>query len=105
MHQLILCTCPDAESAEKLANMLITEQLAACVNILPGVKSVYEWQGRVETAHEHLLLIKTHQLRFPAVEAAIKKLHPYELPEIIALGIDNGSAEYLKWINACLHID
>jgi periplasmic divalent cation tolerance protein len=105
MHQLILCTCPDAGTADRLAAALIAERLAACVNILPGLKSVYEWQGVVETAQEHLLIIKSHQQRFAAVEAAIKKLHPYELPEIIALAIGNGSAEYLKWINSCLHID
>ena len=105
MHQLILCTCPDAETADQLAEMLIAERLAACVNILPGLKSVYEWQGAVEMAQEHLLLIKTHQQKYAALEAAIKKLHPYQVPEIIALTIDNGSVDYLKWINSCLHID
>ncbi|MDD4914160.1 MAG: divalent-cation tolerance protein CutA [Methylococcales bacterium] len=105
MYQVILCTCPDAETADTLAAALIADRLAACVNILPGLKSVYEWQGAVETAQEHLLLIKTHQQQFAAVEAAIKKLHPYQLPEIIALAIDAASTDYLEWINSCLHID
>jgi len=102
MYQLILCTCPDADCAENLANALIAEKLAACVNIVPGVRSVYQWQGQIETAQEHLLLIKSRQDRYPAIEAAVKKLHPYEVPEIIALDIERGSQDYLQWINSCL---
>lgn len=105
MQQLIFCTCPDADSAENLARHLISHKLAACVNILPGVRSIYEWQGEIEVAQEHLLLIKSPQARYQAIEAAIKMLHPYQLPEIIAVAIEQGSAEYLKWMNACLSID
>ncbi|MGZ0076155.1 divalent-cation tolerance protein CutA [Methylomonas sp. YC3] len=105
MYQLILCTCPDLEVADKLAGTLITQKLAACVNILPGVRSVYEWQGEIETAQEHLLLIKSHQDRYAAIEATLKSLHPYQLPEIIAVAIENGSLDYLKWIDSCLGID
>lgn len=105
MYQLILCTCPDLEVADKLASALITEKLAACVNILPGVRSVYEWQGQIETAQEHLLLIKSHQDRYAAIEATLKSLHPYQLPEIIAVAIESGSLDYLKWIDSCLGID
>ena len=105
MYELILCTCPDAACAEKLAHALISEKLAACVNILPGVSSVYEWQGQIETAQEHLLLIKSHQDRYAAIEATLKRLHPYQLPEIIAVAIERGSLDYLKWINTCLAID
>ncbi|OAI00300.1 dihydroorotate dehydrogenase [Methylomonas methanica] len=105
MYQLILCTCPDIEVADKLAGTLITQKLAACVNILPGVRSVYEWQGEIETAQEHLLLIKSHQDRYAAIEATLKSLHPYQLPEIIAVAIESGSLEYLKWIDSCLGID
>lgn len=105
MHQLILCTCPDADTAEKLAHHLIASKLAACVNILPGIRSVYEWQGEIETSQEHLLLIKSHQQRYQAIESLLKNLHPYQLPEIIAVGIDQGSLEYLKWIDSCLAID
>ncbi|MCQ8180632.1 divalent-cation tolerance protein CutA [Methylomonas sp. SURF-1] len=102
MYQLIVCTCPDANCAENLATALITEKLAACVNILPGIRSVYEWQGQIETAQEHLLLIKSRQDRYPAIESAVKKLHPYEVPEIIALDIERGSQDYLQWIDSCL---
>ncbi|MCQ8116715.1 divalent-cation tolerance protein CutA [Methylomonas rosea] len=105
MYQLILCTCPDLEVADKLAGTLITQKLAACVNILPGVRSVYEWQGEIETAQEHLLLIKSHQDRYAAIEATLKSLHPYQLPEIIAVAIESGSLDYLKWIDSCLGID
>lgn len=105
MHRLIYCTCPDFITAEKIAKHLIADKLAACVNILPGVKSVYEWQGEIETAEEHLLLIKSPTARYPAIEAAIKSLHPYQLPEIIAVAIDSGSAEYLQWIDSCLSIN
>ncbi|MCQ8105199.1 divalent-cation tolerance protein CutA [Methylomonas sp. SURF-2] len=103
MHHLIYCTCPDLETAERIARHLITEKLAACVNILPGLHSIYQWQGQIETAREHLLLIKSPEARYEAVEAAIKTLHPYQLPEIIAVAIERGSAEYLKWIDSCLH--
>lgn len=102
MHHLIYCTCPNQESAEQIAQRLISDRLAACVNILPGVSSVYEWQGQIETAQEHLLLIKSPKARYAAIEAAIKALHPYELPEIIAVAIESGSAEYLQWIDSCL---
>ncbi|MCK9607415.1 MAG: divalent-cation tolerance protein CutA [Methylomonas sp.] len=102
MYHLIYCTCPNRETAESIAGRLISEKLAACVNILPGVLSVYEWQERIETAQEHLLLIKSPSVRYDAIEAAIKALHPYQLPEIIAVAIERGSAEYLKWIDSCL---
>jgi periplasmic divalent cation tolerance protein len=105
MYQLLLCTCPNQKIAEALAKHLITEQLAACVNILPGITSVYAWQGQVETAQEHLLLIKSHSQLYAALEAAIKQLHPYEVPEVIALPIECGATDYLKWIDACLHIE
>lgn len=105
MHQLILCTCPDAATADKLARALISEKLAACVNILPGISSIYVWQGQVETAQEHLLLIKSHQDRYAAIEATLKSLHPYQLPEIIAVAIERGALDYLKWIDSCLAID
>lgn len=105
MYQLILCTCPDQISAEKIAKQLVACKLAACVNILPGLSSVYEWQGEIETAQEHLLLIKSLQDRFAAIEIAIKQTHPYQLPEIIAVPIERGSLEYLKWIDSCLPTD
>ncbi len=105
MHHLIYCTCPDLETAERIAKQLVRRQLAACVNILPGLSSIYLWQGEIETAQEHLLLIKSPQEHYLAIEAAIKTLHPYQLPEIIAVAIERGSSEYLKWIDSCLPTD
>jgi periplasmic divalent cation tolerance protein len=82
---------------------LITERLAGCVNIVPGLASVYPWEGKVEKAQEHLLLIKTETDSFAALEAFIKTRHPYELPEIIAVPVVRGSVDYLEWITAWLH--
>ncbi|MDD2738708.1 dihydroorotate dehydrogenase [Methylomonas lenta] len=105
MYHLIYCTCPDQETAERIARQLISDKLAACVNILPGVSSIYEWQGQIEIAQEHLLLIKSQESLYATIETAIKALHPYQLPEIIAVAIERGSAEYLKWIDSCLSTD
>lgn len=102
MYQLILCTCPNQNSAEIIAKYLVSKHLAACVNIMPSLTSIYEWQGEIETAQEHLLIIKSQQQQFTAIEAAIKVIHPYQIPEIIAVAIEQGSAEYLKWIDSCL---
>jgi periplasmic divalent cation tolerance protein len=100
-HQIILCTCPDNATAEKIARCLVSDNLAACVNILPGITSVYRWQGQIETAQEQLLLIKANKSSYQAIETTIKKHHPYELPEIIAVPIENGLPEYLHWIDSC----
>lgn len=97
---LCLCTCPDAASAQKLAGTLVGERLAACVNRLPGVLSTYRWQGEVNTDNEELLLIKTTADRFEALKARLLALHPYELPELIALPIERGHAAYLDWVRA-----
>lgn len=104
MPLLIFCTCPDADVAERLARELVSAKLAACVNILPGVRSVYAWQGAIESVGEHLLLIKSHRERYAELEALLKQLHPYDVPEIIALPIERGSADYLNWMNSCLAI-
>ncbi len=98
-HLLVYCTCPNQASAQSIANMLIDEKLAACVNILPGVQSVYCWQGQRETAQEHLLSIKTLHSAYATLEQAIVTLHPYELPEIMAVPITHGLAGYLAWID------
>lgn len=95
---LVISTLPDREHAEKMAHFLIEQQLAACVNILPGATSVYRWQSKVESANETILLIKTTMARYPALEAAIKNQHPYELPEIIAVPISAGLPAYLEWV-------
>ena len=95
---LVLTNFPDDTSAKELAEILVDQQLAACVNILQGCVSVYRWQGKTETTSEIPVLIKTTRQRYAAVEQAIKTRHPYELPEIIAVPIDNGLPAYLKWI-------
>ncbi|WP_414075721.1 divalent-cation tolerance protein CutA [Staphylococcus aureus] len=95
-----MCTCPDAESAAKLAQALVDARLAACVNRLPGVLSTYRWQGEVNTDHEELLLIKTTAMRFEALKARLLELHPYELPELIVLPVERGHAAYLDWVRA-----
>ena len=95
---LAFCTCPDADSAHALAEALVGERLAACVNVLPGVSSTYRWQGQVERADEVLLLIKTTGERLPALAARVPQLHPYELPELIAVPVAAGLPAYLHWV-------
>ena len=98
---LIYCTCPDREHADRIAGHLVSERLAACVTIMAPTVSVYTWQGKLETAEEHLLLIKTSQSRYAELEQAILSVHPYELPEIIAVPIEQGLPAYLHWIDEC----
>lgn len=97
---LVITNCPDEESANAIALALVEAKLAACVNILPRVQSIYRWQGVVESATEVPLLIKSTAANFPALEGAIKQRHPYELPEIIALPITQGLPAYLNWLAA-----
>jgi periplasmic divalent cation tolerance protein len=97
---LCYCTCPDTASAQMLAETLVGESLAACVNRLPGVASTYRWQGAVTTDDEVLLLIKTTAARFDALKARLLQLHPYELPELIAVPVERGHAAYLDWVRA-----
>jgi periplasmic divalent cation tolerance protein len=101
-YQIILCTCPDQDTAEKIAHLLVNDKLAACVNILPGIASIYLWHEKIESAREHLLLIKANKTSYQIIEKTIKKHHPYEIPEIIAVAIENGLPEYLSWIDSCL---
>lgn len=95
---LCLSTCPDMASAERLAATLVEERLAACVNLLPQLRAVYRWEGRVTRADEVLLLAKTTGERFDALRTRILALHPYELPEVIAVEIAAGLPAYLDWI-------
>lgn len=97
---LVLTSLPDREAARKLARALVTGRLAACVNIGTPVESMYHWQGQFETAREVPLAIKTRAVLYPQVEALIGELHPYDVPEIIAVPITHGSAPYLDWIAA-----
>jgi periplasmic divalent cation tolerance protein len=95
---VVLVTAGSAENAEALARALVGESLAACVNILPGIRSIYRWQGKIADDAEHLLVIKTERGRFSEVEARVRSLHTYEIPEIIALEIVEGSKPYLDWL-------
>ena len=96
---LILTNLPDRQSANEMAKVLIEERLAACVNILGDCSSVYRWEGKIENATEVPMLIKTRADCYQQVEQAIKRLHPYELPEIIAVPIVEGLPNYLKWVH------
>lgn len=98
-YQLVLCTCPDKDSAHLIAGQLVDQRLAACVNIVPGVTSVYRWMGKIEESQEHLLVIKTLSDVFETLVNTIIDLHPYELPEVIGVPIDSGSLDYLDWIS------
>lgn len=95
-----MCSAPDDAVAQTLATALIERRLAACVNLLPTTRSVYRWQGKIEMTNETPMLIKTTVARYPALEAALRTLHPYTLPEIIALPLVAGLAGYLDWVQA-----
>ena len=97
---LVITNCPDEAIANAIALAIVEEKLAACVNILPRVQSVYRWQGSIESASEVPLLIKTTAGRYTELETAIRALHPYDVPEIIALPIAQGLPAYLDWLAA-----
>ena len=98
---MIYCTCPDSAAAQSIATHLVERGLAGCVNQLPGVASVYKWEGELQTGTEVLLLIKTVASRYAELEAELVQIHPYELPEIIAVPITAGHQPYLDWIKDC----
>ena len=95
---LCYCNCPDAVCAQGIAEALVGEQLAACVNRLPGISSTYRWQGAITTEREELLLIKTTARRFEGLKSRLLKLHPYEWPELIAIPVERGHDAYLDWV-------
>jgi periplasmic divalent cation tolerance protein len=99
---LVLSTASSKAEAERIATGLVEGQLAACVNILPGLTSVYRWKDRIERGDEVLLLIKSSKRVFPELEQAIRKAHSYEVPEILAIPIEAGSEGYLAWLADCL---
>ena len=101
-HIVILSTCDSEAEARKLAVTLLKAHLAACVNVVPGCQSYYRWKGEIEESHEWLLLIKSSRTQFAAVTAAIQAAHSYDLPEVIALPIIDGSTNYLNWLRANL---
>jgi len=95
---VVLVTFPDAEAARRIVTTLVEERLAACGNLVPGVESIYRWQGTVETASEILVILKTEINRYAALETRLKELHPYEVPECLALSVAAGSLPYLHWL-------
>jgi periplasmic divalent cation tolerance protein len=103
--RIVLSTAGSGDEARKIAQYLVERGLAACVNIIPQIESVYRWQGKVESSREWLLLIKTNAERFPAVRNAIRAMHSYDLPECIAINIEDGSAEYLQWLESSVCAD
>lgn len=96
--RIVLSTASSSEEARRIALYLVEQRIAACVNIVPQIESVYRWKENVESSQEYLLLIKTSAERFPQVRDAIRELHSYELPECVAISIEEGSAEYLQWL-------
>ncbi len=98
MYQIVLCTCPDIVCAKTIAAELINDKIAACVNIIPAVTSIYKWQGKIECTEEVQMLIKSQQPFFEQVNRKINQLHPYETPEMIALNIQQGDKHYINWI-------
>ena len=99
------CTCPDTDTAQRIADALVEERLAACVNVVPGLRSVYRWKGAVECSDEVLLLVKTVAGRLDALCARITVLHPHELPEVIAVEASGGLSAYLDWVAECSNED
>ena len=98
---LVFTTMPDKPAAEKLAHQLLDQRLAACVNILGEMTSIYHWRGSIQKGEEYALLIKTTESSYDKLQTTICSLHPYELPEIIATPITQGLPDYLDWINVC----
>ena len=95
---VILCTFPSPEQARQIGTALVERQLAACVNLVPAVESIYRWEGKVETASEVLAIFKTTRAVFPALQQALTELHPYEVPEIIAVSPDQVAGPYHSWV-------
>jgi len=91
-------TFADAETARKTVRMLVEERLAACANVVPRIESIYHWQGKIETSTEVFVIFKTTRDRYPAFEQRLRALHPYEVPEIVAIDIAAGLPAYLKWV-------
>lgn len=96
---IVLCTCPDVVTAELLSGELVEARLAACVNIIPGIQSIFRWEGQVRSESETLLVIKTRTDRYSELETHLQKSHPYDVPEILMLPVGDGLASYLDWVS------
>jgi periplasmic divalent cation tolerance protein len=102
---VVLSTCGSEEEADRLSRLLVERRLAACVNILPNMRSVYRWNGAIESANECLLVIKSSRALFDQLRSALESAHSYELPEALALTVIDGSPAYLKWLDASLQVE
>ncbi|MGA9854582.1 MAG: divalent-cation tolerance protein CutA [Gammaproteobacteria bacterium] len=101
---IVLCTSPDPKSAETMATALVEEHLAACVNLVPGLTSIYRWQGSLRREPECLLLIKTSVARFEALRTRLRALHPYDVPEIVGVPITHADSGYRQWLTETLQL-
>lgn len=104
MPVVIFCSCPDETSANTIAGQLVKKHLAACVNIIANISSVFRWENQIEKTSEYLLLIKSTEENYAGIEAFIKSQHPYKTPEIIALPIIKGSKDYLEWLSEATRV-
>lgn len=95
---VVLVTAPSADEAAELGRVLVSERMAACASVLPGIRSIYRWEGKVQDEPEVLLLLKTTRARFDALRDRVLALHPYQVPEVIALPVEAGSTKYLEWL-------
>ncbi len=102
---VVLSTCASSEDADRLARMLVEQRLAACVNVLPNMRSVYRWKGEIESAEECLLVIKSSRAHFTPLRLALEAAHSYELPEALALPVVDGSPLYLEWLEGSLRTE
>ena len=100
---VVFITTPNKDEASRLAEMLVESHLAGCVQILPGIESVYRWQGQIERQEEVLLIAKTLKSRFSDLETEVRAIHSYETPEIVAVPLTAGSPAYLEWLSACVN--
>ena len=98
MVRIVFVTAPDEATARGIASALVEERLAACVNVVPGLTSIYRWEGRVVEDAEALLIVKTTEEALGALEARVRELHPYEVPEVVAVPVEGGSEHYLAWV-------
>ena len=96
---VVMCTCPDTDTAERLASGLVENRFAACVNILPEIRSIYRWENEVQQDSEALMVIKTSRSAYPGLENWLMDHHPYDVPEVLALPIEKGAGQYLDWVD------
>ncbi|MBG70109.1 MAG: divalent-cation tolerance protein CutA [Roseibacillus sp.] len=96
--QIVLCSFPDLSKARHIGTLLIEKQLVACVNLIPGVESVFSWEGKITSEREVLAILKTTSERLVELEKEVLALHPYEVPEFLVVAADNGSEDYLRWV-------